>query len=139
MKKILSLVLAAALLCASAFVLVSCGTSLEGKYSGSVQSEVFDESDVLAITFGEKNAVTLSLTISAGEIYTASGTYKLETEKDHGHEVMIFDYDGENMGLLSFFLNTEYVYSIEKVAGKKQITLSSHGSTGEVITLVEEK
>ena len=139
MKRILSLVLSAVLLCTCIFALASCGTSLEGKYSGSIDSSVFDEADVLTITFGKENAVSLSLTISAGETYTASGTYKLENEADHGHEVMIFDYTGENMGLLSFFLNTKYVYSIETVAGKKQLTLSSHGSTGEVITLTETK
>ncbi len=139
MKRILSLLLSAVLLCTCLFALASCGTSLEGTYSGSIDSDVFEEDDVLTVTFGKDNAVSLLLTISAGETYTASGTYKLESEADHGHEVMVFDYTGENMGLLSFFLNTEYVYSLEKVAGKKQLTLSSHGSTGEVITLNEEK
>lgn len=137
MKRIVSLFLCAVLLCASALALVSCGTSLEGKYSGSIDSSLFEEDDVLTITFGKENAVTLSLTISAGETYTASGTYKLEVEEAHGHEVISFDYSGENIGLLSFFQNTEYVYSLEKVSGKKQLTLSSHRTNGEVLTLTE--
>ncbi len=137
MKRTVSLILSFALLCACAFSLVSCGISLEGTYRGTIQSAVFEESDILTITFGENNEVSLSLAISAGETYTASGTYKLEAEEDHGHEVLSFDYSGENMGLLSFFLNTQYVYSLEKVKGKTQLTLSSHGSTGEVLSLTE--
>ena len=136
MKKIISLVLCVVLLCGCVFTLASCGTSLEGKYSGSVDAPGFREDDVLTITFGENKTVSLSLVISAGETYTASGTYTLEAESDHGHEVIKFDYTGENVGPLSYFQNTEYVYSLEKVKGKKQLTLTAH-SYNETLTLTE--
>lgn len=137
MKKILSLILSAALLCACVFTFASCGTSLEGTYSGAF---VTDETDILTITFGENNAVTLSLSVANGErTDKATGTYKLTAEEDHGHEVMTFDIKGEEMGLLSFLQNTEYTYSIDKVDGKKQLTLSAHSSYGENMVLTEVK
>ncbi|MBP3591791.1 MAG: hypothetical protein J6K14_04850 [Clostridia bacterium] len=137
MKKILSLILCAALLCACTLTLASCGTSLEGTYEGAF---VTDEEDILTITFGKDNAVTLSLSVAGGErTDTATGTYKLTAEEDHGHEVMTFDIKGDKIGLLSFLQNTEYTYSIDKVDGKKQLSLSAHSSYGENMVLTEVK
>lgn len=137
MKKILSLILAAALLCTCAFALTSCGNGLEGTYEGAF---VTDETDILTITFGKDNTVTLSLSVAGGErTDTATGTYKLEAEEDHGHEVMSFDISGENIGLLSFLQETEYTYSLDKVSGKKQLSLSAHSSYSESMVLTEVK
>ena len=58
MKKILSLILSAVLLCATMLTLASCGSGFEGTYEGTF---ITDESDVLTVTFGEDNAVELSL------------------------------------------------------------------------------
>ncbi len=136
MKKILSLILCAALLCACTLTLTSCGTSLEGTYEGAF---VTDEEDILTITFGKDNSVKLSLSVAGGErTDTATGTYKLTAEEDHGHEVMTFDIKGDKIGLLSFMQNTEYTYSLEKVQGKKQLSLSAHGSyVAESMVLTE--
>ena len=96
MKKILSLILAAALLCTCAFALTSCGNGLEGTYEGEFFT---DEKDIITITFGEDNAVEISLSVENGEsTYKATGTYKMEVEEDHGHEVISFDISGENIG-----------------------------------------
>ena len=84
--------------------------------------------------------VTLSLSVAGGErTDTATGTYKLTAEEDHGHEVMTFDVKGDKIGLLSFLQNTEYTYSIDKVDGKKQLSLSAHSSYGENMVLTEVK
>ncbi len=137
MKKNLSLILAVALLCTCALTLTSCGGGLEGTYEGAF---VTDESDILTITFGKDNAVTLSLSVAGGErTDTATGTYKLEAEEDHGHEVMTFDISGDNIGLLSFLQGTEYTYSLDKVSGKKQLSLSAHSSYAESMVLTEVK
>ena len=137
MKKILSLILAAALLCTCAFALTSCGNGLEGTYEGEFFT---DEKDIITITFGEDNAVEISLSVENGEsTYKATGTYKMEVEEDHGHEVIFFDISGENIGLLSFLQGSEYIYSLEKVNGKKQLSLSSHSSSYESMVLTEVK
>ena len=137
MKKILSLILAAALLCTCAFALTSCGNGLEGTYEGKFFT---DEKDIITITFGEDNAVEISLSVENGEsTYKATGTYKMEVEEDHGHEVISFDISGENIGLLSFLQGSEYIYSLEKVSGKKQLSLSSHSSSYESMVLTEVK
>ena len=97
MKKILTLILSAVLLCATMLTLASCGNGLEGTYEGVF---VTDETDILTATFGKDNTVTFSLSVAGGETtYTASGTYKLEAEEDHGHEVMTFEIKGEKIHL----------------------------------------
>ena len=132
MKRILSLILSVALLCACMLTLASCGSGLEGTYEGIF---ITDDSDVLTVTFGEDNAVELSLSVANGErTYKASGKYSLEAEEDHGHEVIVFDIDGEDIGLLSFMQGSEYVYSLDK----KNLTLSDH-SSGDVIELTKVK
>lgn len=138
MKRILSLILAVALLCACTITLTSCGTSLEGTYKGSFFT---DESDVLTVTFGANNTVTFSLSVANGErTDKATGTYTLTAEADHGHEVISFTLTEENIGILSFLQNTQYVYSLEKVKGAKQLTLSSHGgSFSQNMVLTEVK
>lgn len=132
MKRILSLILSAALLCACMFALASCGSGLEGTYEGIF---ITDDSDVLTVTFGKDNAVELSLSVENGErIYKASGKYSLEAEEGHGHEVIVFDISGEDIGLLSFMQGSEYIYSLEK----KVLTLSDHDS-GDVMELTKVK
>ena len=132
MKRILSLILSAALLCACMFALASCGSGLEGTYEGIF---ITDDTDVLTVTFGKDNAVELSLSVENGErIYKASGKYSLEAEEGHGHEVIVFDISGEDIGLLSFMQGSEYIYSLDK----KVLTLSDHDS-GDVMKLTKVK
>ena len=132
MKRILSLILSVALLCACMLTLASCGNGLEGKYEGSFLT---DEKDILTVTFEKDNAVALSLYVASNEkTYTASGTYKLETEEDHGHAVIIFDISGEDIGRLSFMQGSEYVYSLDK----KVLSLSDH-SSGDSMKLTKVK
>ena len=127
MKRILSLILAVALLCACTITLTSCGTSLEGTYQGAF---FLDENDTLTVTFKEGNAVEFAL-VDDGKTYKATGTYKIEadTAEGHDHELMSFEISGEGMGRLSYLQKVSYTYSLEKVSGKKQLTLASHSSS----------
>ena len=130
MKKILSLILSVALLCACMLTLASCGSGLEGTYEGSF---VTDDSHIVTITFGEDNAVEFSLSVG-NEIYKATGKYALEAEEGHSHEVITFDISGDKIGLLSFVQGSEYVFSLDK----KVLTLSDHDS-GDVMELTKVK
>ena len=140
MKKILSLILAAALLCACAFTLTSCGNDLEGTFRGAFFTS---EKDTLTVTFGENNAVEFSLSVENGATtYKATGTYQIvaDTAEGHDHQLMTFEIKGNDMGILSFLQNTQYTYSIEKVKGAKQLTLTAHsGSVSQNMVLTEVK
>ena len=135
MKKIISLILSVALLCACVFTMASCGElKLEGTYSGAFLG--YDE-DVLKVTIAKDKTVSYELTYG-GDKVSAKGSYTLEQEEDHGHEIIIFHVTGDytKVGMLSLLDKEEYTYSLTEKDGKKVLSLSSH-TTYQVMELVE--
>lgn len=75
MKKLLSLVLALALLCGCMFTLASCGGGLSGKYT-----------DELGLTSYEFKGKNFTCTVAVGNLtYSASGTYEITEEDDKSY------------------------------------------------------
>ena len=139
MKKIISLILALALMCGCMFTLASCGDEkLEGTYSGSFIARYSE--DTLTLTINKDQTVTYTLTLADGsETRTATGAYTLELEEDHGHEVIKFTVADDADPMLLSLNGREYTYSLTKVGGKKTLTLSGHDSSLFDLTLTAVK
>ena len=141
MKKIISLILALTLMCGCMLSLASCGSpKLEGTYSGSCYFA--EEDDVFTITIGKNKTVSYSLKLNGDErVRTATGTYSMEKEEDHGHEVIKFNVtegtDEDKMFILIH--NQEFTYSLYKEKGKKVLELSSHSNSSMSMKLVASK
>ena len=119
MKRILSLVLAVALLCCCVFALTSCGNFLFGKYETEVAG-------VYTKTYEFKLKEFTCVRTIGGFSHTATGTYEI-TEDDEGNTYISFTY-GENADedakeeegvKLSFSKGTEDGVKYIKIAGVK--------------------
>jgi hypothetical protein len=73
------------------------------------------------------------------ETQTAKGSYTLEVEEDHGHEIIKFTVEKDCAFPLAMLGGAEYTYSIAKVNGKKTLTLAGHGSSVLNLTLTAVK
>ncbi len=139
MKKIVSLILSLVLVCTSLLALASCGApKLEGTYSGQF-FDAFPE-DTLTITIKKNKTVEYSALIEGDSTArTATGAYTIETEEDHGHEVIKFTVAEGSDAMIARLHNREYTYSIVKKNGKKVLSLSGHDSSVLNLTLTEVK
>lgn len=139
MKKIISLILALALTCGAMLTLASCGgDELKGTYSGSFFSGY--EEDTITIKINKDKTVEYKLVLAGGsETQTAKGSYTLEVEEDHGHEIIKFTVEKDCAFPLAMLGGAEYTYSIAKVNGKKTLTLTGHGSSVLNLTLTAVK
>ena len=139
MKKILSLILALALMCGCMLTLASCGElKLEGTYSGSFISTYPEDS--LTIKIGKDKSVEYTLVMAGGsETKTAKGSYSL-VDDGHGHGEMLKLAVDKDADVSLLYLNgNEYQYSLKKVNGKKVLTLTGHDNDYFDLTLTEVK
>jgi len=119
MKRILSLVLAAVLLCGCVFALASCGKTLSGKYEmdATIYTKTYE--------FKGKEFTCVRSNKTLGLSQTASGTYEI-TEDDEGNTFIAFTYGEdaseeakEDAAKLAFVKGEEDGVKYIKIAGIK--------------------
>ena len=117
MKRILSLILSVALLCACMLTLASCGNGLEGKYEGSFLTDEKDIREILSSIANATDNYDMNVFCEYDYRYLVEIRYFYDAEK-YDEKYGEHDFNPNWLGPVSYFINGKVPAFVEAKLGE---------------------